>query len=167
MKTTLVMAVTADGMIARNSTEVIDWTGKADKRYFVSVTKKAGVMIMGSKTFDMIGQVLPGRKSIVITKDPSRISDHPDLMYTDQAPEQILSGLAAEGYTGATVIGGSIVNTLFMKKGLIDEIHLTVVPLLFGDGLSLFNQELDIKLALMEAEPLEKDCLLLKYKVEP
>jgi dihydrofolate reductase len=46
MKVILLIAVTADGMIARDSSEVIDWTGKEDQRYFVQITRKAGVMIM-------------------------------------------------------------------------------------------------------------------------
>jgi len=165
MKLTLVMAVTADGKIARHSNEAIDWTGKADKKYFVSVTRKAGVMIMGSKTFDMIGKVLPGRKSIVITRDPARVSHHPDLEYTDKTPEQILTSLKARGYKAATLVGGAMINTLFMEKGLVDEIHLTVVSILFGTGLSLFNKEIDVQMELVDKQILEKDCLLLRYRV--
>lgn len=165
MKVILVMAVTTDGKIARNSAEVVDWTGKADKKYFVSVTRKAGVMIMGSKTFDMIGKVLPGRKSIVMTKNNSRISDHEDLQYTDQSPKAILKDLSARGYQQATLIGGSIVNTLFMAQGLVDEVHLTLVPRLFGHGLSLFNSELDISMELIDTQPIEEHCLLLRYRV--
>lgn len=167
MKLILIMAVTADGRIARTSREVVDWTGKADKKYFVSVTRRAGVMIMGSTTFDMIGKVLPGRKSVVMTNNPDRVSDDPNLVYTDQTPEQILLDLEKQGYTSATVIGGSIVNSLFMAKGLVDEVHLTVVPLMFGSGLGLFNRDLDIKLELIDFKAIEKDCLLLRYKVKP
>ena len=165
MKLTLVMAVTADGKIARDSTEFVDWTGKADKQYFVKVTKAAGVMIMGSKTFDTIGNVLPDRKNVVITTDKSRVSNHKDLVYTDQSPVEILQGLKDEGYTSATLIGGSIINTLFMEQGLVDEVHLTVVPRLFGRGLSLFKRDLDVKMELLDVSTLEKDCLLLKYRI--
>lgn len=165
MKVTLVMAVTADGKIARNSMEFVNWTGKADKKYFVSITKKAGVMIMGSKTYDTIGKVLPERKTIVMTKDKTRVSDHVDLEFTDQPPQEILNDLQARGYKFATLIGGSIVNTLFMEQDLVEEVHLTMVPLLFGAGLSLFNKTLEIKMELLDIQTIEKDCLLLKYRV--
>jgi dihydrofolate reductase len=49
MKVILLMAVTADGMIARNSMELIDWTGKADKQYFIHITREAGAMIWAQK----------------------------------------------------------------------------------------------------------------------
>ncbi|MFH2092088.1 MAG: dihydrofolate reductase family protein [Pseudomonadota bacterium] len=165
MKVILVMAMTADGKIAKNSMEFVDWTGKADKRYFVSTTKKAGVMIMGSRTFDTIGKVLPDRKSIVMTKDKTRISDHADLEFTDQLPHQILNDLQNRGYTCVTLIGGSIVNTLFMEQDLVDEIHLTMVPFFFGAGLSMFNKDLKIQVELLDTQIIEKDCLLLKYRV--
>src|SRR3989339_1334438 len=119
MKIRLLMAMTADGMIARDSMQAVDWTGKADKGYFVRVTKEAGVMIMGSKTFDTIGKVLPDRKNIVMTRDKKRQSKDPDLIFTDQTPGQILADLTLQGFTSVTLIGGSVVNTLFIKEHLI------------------------------------------------
>jgi dihydrofolate reductase len=160
------MAVTADGMIARNSMELIDWTGKTDKQYFVRVTRRAGVMIMGSKTFDTIGRVLPGRKNIVMTRNKARTSRNKDLIFTDQTPGQILMGLEAQGFETAALIGGSVVNTLFIKEGLIDEIHVTLVPRLFGRGLSLFHEFLDIELELLEIKPMDDGSVLLKYRVK-
>ena len=165
MKVILLMAMTADGMIAKNSMQPVDWTGKEDKQYFVRVTREAGVMIMGSKTFDTIGRVLPGRKNIVMTRDKKRQSKDPDLMFTDQTPRQIVNDLAGQGFNLVALIGGSVVNTLFTKENLIDEIHVTLVPRLFGKGLALFSESLDIQLELLDVEKIAKDHVLLKYKV--
>ena len=165
MKVILLMAVTADGMIARDSMQLVDWTGNADKKYFVHITREAGVMIMGSKTFDTIGKVLPGRKNIVLTTDKKRISQDTDLIFTDQTPVQILEDLAAQGFTSVTLIGGAVINTLFMKDNLIDEIHLTVVPRFFGKGLSLFDKPLDICLELLDVRKINETHVLLKYRV--
>ena len=171
MKVILIMAVTADGMIARNSMELIDWTGKGDKKYFVHLTREAGVIIMGSKTFDTIGKVLPERKKIVMTRDKTtrdkkRTSRNKDLIFTSQTPEEILNDLNTQGFESVALIGGSVVNTLFMKKNLIDEVHVTIVPRLFGKGLSLFNQSLDKRLELMDMEKIDQNYVLLKYRVK-
>ncbi|OGR24860.1 MAG: dihydrofolate reductase [Desulfobacterales bacterium RIFOXYA12_FULL_46_15] len=165
MKVILLMAMTADGLIAKNSMQPVDWTGKADKHYFVRITKKAGVMIMGSKTFDTIGKVLPDRKNIVMTRDKKRQSKDPDLIFTDQTPGQILADLTLQGFTSVTLIGGSVVNTLFIKEHLIDEIHITIVPLFFGKGLTLFSETLDIPLDLMDVKKISKTHVLFKYRV--
>lgn len=165
MKIILLMAVTADGMIARDSMQPVDWTGKADKQYFVRVTREAGVMIMGSKTFDAIGRVLPGRKNIVMTRDKKRKSTDPDLIFTAKTPRQIVNSLIDQGFISAALIGGSVVNTLFLRERLIDEIHLTLVPQIFGKGLTLFSDSLDIRLNLFDVEKITKAHVLLKYRV--
>lgn len=165
MKVICLMAVTADGMIARDSSHTIDWTGSADKQYFVKVTRESGVMIMGSKTHDMIGRPLPGRKNIVMTRDKTRKSHDADLIFTDQPPQTIVDELKEKGFKSAALIGGAVVNSLFLEAQMIDEIHVTMVPKLFGRGISLFDQSVDIDLELLATQSLEEGHILLKYKV--
>ena len=121
---------------------------------------------MGSKTFDTIGKVLPGRKNIVMTRDKTRKSRDRDLIFTSQAPDQIINDLKARGFESVTLIGGSMINTLFIKENLIDEIHVTMVPRLFGKGLSLFNESLDIRLELLDVMEIDKGHVLLRYAVK-
>jgi dihydrofolate reductase len=144
---------------------MIDWTGKGDKKYFIHITRQTGVMIMGSKTFDTIGKVLAGRKNIVMTRDKTRTSQDRDLIFTSQTPGQILDNLQSQGFESVALIGGSIVNSLFIKENLVDEIHMTIVPRLFGKGLSLFSEPLDMRLALMDIKKIDQDHVLLKYRV--
>jgi dihydrofolate reductase len=165
MKIFLLMAMTADGMIARDSSQLVDWTGKADKKYFVEISRKAGVMIMGSNTFDTIGKVLPGRKNIVMTRNQTKKSNNENLIFTSQSPNEIITDLQAQGFESVALIGGSIINTLFLNENLVDEVHLTMVPRLFGKGLALFNKPLDKQLALMDVNKLGEDSVLLRYKV--
>lgn len=167
MEVILLMAMTLDGKIAKDSKQLVDWTGKADKQYFVQVTREAGVVIMGSKTFDTIGKPLPGRKNIVLTRNPDRKSQEENLIFTDQPPGQIIKGLKEEGFERVTLIGGAIINSLFAKDSLITQIHVTLVPVLFGRGLSLFRDPLDLALELVENREIEKGHLLLVYRVLP
>jgi len=167
MDVILLMATTLDGMIARDSSQLVDWTGKADKKYFVQVTKEAGAMIMGSKTYDTIKRPLPGRLNIVMTRDKRRVSQDDNLIYTDNSPAQILKDLEKKGYDKVTLIGGAMVNSLFAKENLITKVHLTLVPKLFGTGLSLFTQKLDLALELPQTRELDKGHLLMVYKVMP
>ena len=165
MKIIMLMAVTADGIIARDATQLVDWTGKADKKYFVEVTRSAGVMIMGSKTFDTIGKALPGRLNIVMSRDKTRQSNQENLVYTDQPPDRIIADLKEKGYENATLIGGAEINSLFIKKGLVDEVHLTVVPRFFGKGMPLFNFDMDLELELLGAIEIGQSHILLRYGI--
>ncbi|MDD9303177.1 MAG: dihydrofolate reductase [Desulfobacter sp.] len=165
MDVILLMATTLDGKIARDSNQLVDWTGKADKSYFVEITRATGVMIMGSKTYDTIGRPLPNRLNIVMTRDKTRTSQEDNLVFTDQAPAQILKDLEARGYERVALIGGSLVNTLFATENLITEVHLTMVPRVFGTGLSLFSQEMDMRLLLDQTREIDKGHVLMIYKV--
>ena len=192
------MALTLDGRIAKDSDHFPDWTEKADKKLFVQTTKRCGVMIMGSKTYDTIGKPLPGRKNIVLTRDEERLalsrqkqeglqtkniqkdrfqtcpyenefsSDRfqTGLVFTDQSPEQILKNLEQEGYTEVALIGGAQINSLFAKAGLINELELTIAPVVFGEGLSLFTPEVNMDLELQETKPLGNNSVYVRYKVK-
>lgn len=165
MHVLLMMAQTADGFISRSSNEFIDWTGSSDKKMFMQITKKAGVVITGSKTYDTIGKPLPGRKNIVLTRNKERKSNHPDLVYTSDSVQNVLSTLQQEGFSQAVIIGGSEINSLFAKENLIDEIILTIAPRIFGQGLNLFNLSLDLQLELQSTKVIEENYIVLRYRV--
>jgi dihydrofolate reductase len=165
MHVSLMVAITVDGKIARASNHYPDWTGKADKQLYVQITRKAGVMIMGSTTFDIIGRVLPGRKTIVMTRNPDRRSDREDLVFTQAPPDEILNDLASQGYEEAVVVGGAKVNQVFAENGLIDELILTLSPHAFGTGLSIFSGAVDLKLSLKKFWQLDENTLCLRYRV--
>ncbi len=165
MKTTMLMAVTLDGKIAKGPDHFPDWTGKEDKKLFVEITRKAGVILMGSKTFDAIGKPLPGRKNVVLTRNKSRRSRWDNLVYTDRPPHDILEDLEQEGFSRVILAGGAQVNTLFARENLIDEIIVTVSPKIFGEGVSLFRGEMSMELSLMEMKRLSDGVVFLKYRV--
>ncbi len=166
MKLTLMMAVTADGMIARNHSHFPDWTCSADKRMFKQLTQSAGVVIFGSRTYDTIGKPLPGRLNVILTRHPERYRPEKDLLFFSDTPEALLELLAEKGYTEAILAGGAIINTLFIKPALVDELLLTISPKLFGQGMTLFSESLDLDLKLIDFRQIEKDTLILRYGVQ-
>ncbi len=165
MKVVLLMALTADGMIARDQNHFPDWTSRQDKAMFKQVTQKAGALIMGSRTYDAIGKPLPGRKNIVLTRNKQRQSSHRELVYTDREPNALLIDLEDDGFHEVILAGGATINTLFARQGLIDEIHVTYSPKIFGTGLTLFAGEMSMDLQLLEFEKLGPDEILVRYRV--
>lgn len=165
MKIILLMAMTLDGMIAKRGDHFPDWTGKADKRFFAEMSRRAGAVIMGSRTYDTIGNPLPGRLNIVMTRRPSRRSGGRNLIFTAQSPRDIVHRLEAEGFTEAVLAGGATVNTLFARAGLIDEIVVTISPKTFGTGISLFSDAVELDLTLLKTHRLDAGAIVLTYRV--
>ena len=120
---------------------------------------------MGSKTFDTFGVPLPGRKNVIMTRDPKRVPHQNNLVFTDKKPGDILKMLEKEGYSEVILAGGSLVNSLFAEENLIDEIVVTISPVIFGHGISLFSKEVSLNLKLQAMERVGEDLVYLKYVV--
>ncbi len=69
---TLVAAVGRNGVIGDG--QGMPWHLPQDLAHFKRTTM-GGVMLMGRRTFDSIGRSLPGRRSIVVTRDPDWSAD--------------------------------------------------------------------------------------------
>ena len=160
----LVAAVTADGFIAKNTHQLSDWTSHEDKLFFRELTKRIGTMIMGSNTFDTLKRPLPGRRTIVLTRTPEKYAEL-GVECTSEPLQALIQRLESEGVESVAICGGSNVYGQFMKLGLINEIYLTVEPILFGQGVTLFAQALDIELALLEHRNLNDNTTLFHYKI--
>jgi dihydrofolate reductase len=165
MKVLLVIALTVDGKIGLTSDHFPDWTERADKKLFMSVSKKAGVIIMGSKTFDTFGTPLPGRKHVVLTRNAERGFGGGQVVFTSKKPAEILADLEREGYNEVVLGGGSRINYLFARDRLIDEILVTFSPKIFGVGLSLFSDKIIMDLALLETGILGEHTVFARYRV--
>jgi dihydrofolate reductase len=165
MKVILIAALTIDGKIGLHSEHFPDWTEQADKKMFMQISKNAGVIIIGSKTFDTFGAPLPGRKHIVMTRNPARRSETGMVTFTNQKPAEILSDLEKKGYTEVILGGGSRIYTLFATEGLIDEILVTISPKVFGTGISLFSDTVLLDLSLIEFRKLGEHTIFARYHV--
>ncbi|HSX30651.1 MAG TPA: dihydrofolate reductase family protein [Candidatus Saccharimonadales bacterium] len=164
MKTFIIAALTADGFIGRSAGHTADWTGSEDKKVFVRLTKEAGVMVLGARTFATIGRALPGRRNIVYTRHPESITSE-GVETTLEPPSELLTRLEKEGVTAVAICGGTSIYDLFMQANLVDELYLTVSPLLFGTGVRLFDVPVDVHLELKESSPVGTDSVLLHYVV--
>ena len=160
-------AITLDGKIAKNSGEFINWTGSEDKKIFARETKKSGVVIMGNNTYKTIGRPLKDRLNVVLTSNTvNKTSQKGVLEFTSHSPSEIQHDLVTRGFKKVFVIGGGEVNALFMKIGLIDEVWLTVVPKVFGKGISLFGDfDGDVALEFISCERLANGLIFVKYRI--
>lgn len=66
MPLTLVAAVGANGVIGRGGE--LPWEPTGDLGHFKELTM-GGVLVMGRRTYDSIGRPLPGRRTVVVTRD--------------------------------------------------------------------------------------------------
>lgn len=161
---TMMMAITVDGKIAKNAKHFPDWTSQEDKKMFSKISKEHGVVMIGAKTFATFPSPLPGRLNVVFTSEKNPPATE-GVKWVTGEPEPVLEELEKMGYQSALLGGGAFLNTLFLEKKLISEIILTIEPKIFGDGLCLFNKDFNIGLKLLGLKKINKDAIVVKYKV--
>lgn len=167
MKVTVVAALTADGFIAHASDEHVGWTSKEDKQFYREYTKRVGVMVMGRSTFETMGKALPGRRTFVLTSHADDVAERGAEVFAG-SPRELVSQLEREGLEEITICGGAGIYGAFLADGLVTDLYLSMQPVLFGEGIGLSRQPLDIKLTLVSSEPLGEagaGGVLLHYQI--
>jgi dihydrofolate reductase len=116
-RVTLIVAVARNGVIGRDN--ALAWRLRSDLRRFRALTMGKPV-VMGRKTWDSIGRPLPGRRVIVLTRDPAW--EAPGTERAGGWDEALrLAGEAEE----VMVSGGAEIYALALPHA--DRIHLTEV----------------------------------------
>lgn len=170
MRIILLAAMTLDGFIGRDSAHYPDWTEKADMRFFVERTKQAGVVIMGATTFATINRPLPGRKVYVLSRDETKrpdIEQHNNVFLWTDTPRALVAHLAKGGQDEAVLAGGTQIYSAFARENLIDEMIVSIAPVLFGSGLRVFEAGIMPTVRLDETVRFGDNSVRLHYTVLP
>ena len=102
----------------------IPWHLPEDFAHFKATTM-GGVLVMGRTTYDSIGRPLPGRTTVVVTRNPDWAAD--GVLVAHSVPEALV--VAAEQPGEVYVVGGTQVyeQTLpLATRQVLTEVHLTV-----------------------------------------
>ena len=161
------MAISIDGFVAKKDGNS-DWVSPVDSANFEQKIKEKGCIIVGRKTFDQYqGDLYPvkGVTNILVTSNSSLKSEQDNVVYA-QTPREAIKLAQGRGHNEALLIGGGTTNGLFLKEGLIDEVFLSVHPLILGSGIKLFEGvETDIKLEFLDQGGLGEGLIQLHYQV--
>lgn len=153
----LYIAMSLDGYIARKNGDV-DWLEGDDSepnadfgydKFYGSID----TVIMGRKTYEQIltfGEYpYKGTKGYVYTSE--KRDNNEDVEFIDENAAALIAKLRKEDGKDIWLIGGAGVIDEFIKKDLIDEYFITVIPCVLGEGISLFkDNNPEFKLKLLE-----------------
>lgn len=170
MKVVLYMAISANAIIARENNKE-DFLSHDNWITFAKLAKKAGCMIWGRKTHEIVRKWekeyhddIRNVTKLVVSADPDfrlEAGYHPA-----KSPEEALKLLRSKGFREVILTGGSMLNSSFAKAGLIDEIILNVEPVVVGRGIGLFfPAEFVLRLKLLGIKKIGRGIVQLHYRV--
>lgn len=121
----LVAAVARNGVIGRDNRLL--WRLKSDMRHFRALTMGKPIL-MGRKTFESIGRPLPGRHTIVITRDRAWSQEGVAVAPDPEAGLERARALARQhGQPDVIIGGGSEIYRHFLP--MADRLEITEVDL--------------------------------------
>ncbi len=157
MEISLIAATTLDGFIARSTNDrSFNWTSSEDKQFYVQHIKSVDAIVMGRKTFDTFRRYPKNSRWILYTSKPEQFSNPAptviDAEATNEPPLLLVERLEQEGCQKIAICGGASIYTMFMNVGLVNRLLITVEPLVFGSGISLFNNPIEKKYSQLSLE---------------
>lgn len=147
------MAVSLDGFVADRDGSVERLSDPAVVRgtaYMNALIDETGAVVMGRRSFDMaedpdwfVGDYEFQVPIFVITHQPPPVTPKQDerltfTFVTDGVESAIAHAKAAAGDRVVQVLGANVIQQA-LQAGLVDELHVPVMPVLLGAGLRLFD----------------------------
>ncbi len=134
--------------------------------------KKIDTIVVGRKTYEPVlksGKPWPsysGVKNYVFSRTIRDSSDKNVQIISEDASEFIRRLKSEQGGEIFVMEGGELANSLF-EANLIDEVSLSIHPVLLGSGIPLFlEMERQVDLELLECKSLKNGCVVVRYRVK-
>lgn len=176
-KTSVFICTSLDGFIARKDGS-LDWLDKANALApkgedcgFRTFMDSVDVLVMGSKTFKQVltfdEWIYGDTRMVVMSSKNPEIPKHlqKTVSSSSESPTQLVERLSREGAKHLYIDGGVTIQG-FLKEAQIDEITITIAPVILGEGKALFATcGRDIELVHVATKAYDFGFVQAKYHV--
>ncbi len=173
-KITLHMVSSLDGFIARKDNSV-SWMESPGSIYEAGVSiseeeiasflKTIDCYVLGSRTYEHALELgWPyGDTPVVVITGRKLSSTKKNIEFYSGDLKSLVDLKLAPRYRNIWLVGGAMLCQRFLELGLVDEIRLTIAPVLLGDGLRLFGPLTEKRWNLKNVVPHKNGFVELVY----
>lgn len=171
MKVILDMVISPNGFIARENGDE-DWIPSNDWDDFVAEAQEHGNIVMGRKTYQIVTESgedenfdnVPVTHKVIVTKNKE--FQAPKGYTVVNSPEEAIEYLQQRGMSSLFLIGGGVLNAAFAKRGLINQVQLTVTPYIIGRGKPFLSfDDFEFGMTLLDVKKTAQGQVRLMYEV--
>jgi dihydrofolate reductase len=164
------LAMSVDGFIARED-GTVDWLEPfgGEEHGYQAFLDTVDVLVVGRNTYEVVlgfpGWPYAGKRCVVLSHRPvpSRHGEE----FAAGTPAEIADQLARTGARRAYVDGGAVVSG-FLSAGLLDDLTVSIVPVVLGTGIRLFQPGLrEGALVLEGCRSYPSGLVQLRYRARP
>jgi dihydrofolate reductase len=147
---TLHMVSSLDGFIAKKD-NTVSWMGSPGNAYpagasispeeVAAFLKAIDCYVMGSRTYEHALELgWPyGDTPVIVVSERKWPSARKSVEFYSGDLKILVDVQLAPRYRNIWLVGGAVLSQRFLELGLVDEIRLTIAPVLLGEGLRLFG----------------------------
>ena len=173
-KIILYIASSLDGFIAGRNGD-ISWLDayqvEGEDYGYSEFLKAIDIIVMGSKTYEQVlnfgSWPYEGVKTYVMTKRQLEPVDKAKVKFYSGDLNSFVPGIKRESHKNIWLVGGASLSQSFLKHNSIDEMILSIIPVILGDGISLFRRtQEEFRLELLRSGSYDNGIVQLHYKLE-
>jgi dihydrofolate reductase len=124
---------------------------------------------MGRRTFDVVdgfGAWPYDDKPVFVATSRPFECDEPTVRAVSGTPQELVAAVRADAGEGGIYLDGGALIRSFLDAGLVDEVTVTVIPVVLGEGVPLFaGSAARHRLALEQVRELGAGVVQLRYFV--
>lgn len=174
-KLILGLAITLDGYIEGPNGEY-DWCFTDQDYGLNEFFTRVDAMFIGRKSYEIAqhyadqnnGEMIPGMPAMteyIFSRTLKTVKEGAVLISGDGITEA--RKIKEQPGKDIWLYGGAELSDALMKEGLVDELWLSVHPILLGSGKALFNkQNSRTKLSLLQSKTYETGLVSLRYRID-
>ncbi len=169
------IATSLDGFIAKNDGSV-DWLEEIENpnqldHGYTDFYSGIDAVVMGRNTYEEVRGFdvewpYPDCRTFVLTRKDTIDFYSPKTELIHSVDIDSISKLRKASEKGIWIIGGGKVITAFLNQDVVDELIITIFPVILGNGIPLFGDHpKETRLKLINAESFDTGLVNLHYKV--
>lgn len=177
IKCSVYIATSLDGYIAKKDDD-ISWLDEASANVpegedmgYQAFMNTVDALVMGRSTFEKVvtfDKWFYGDKQVIVLSSKElTIPEHltKTVTHSSESPQELTDRLEKEGYRKLYIDGGITIQR-FLDTNLIDDMIITTIPVLLGNGKPLFGHtDKTTKLKLLRTESYSWGFVQNKYQV--
>jgi len=171
-KIILYISMSVDGFIAKEngSVDFLDpYNESGDDYGYKEFYDSVGTIVMGNNTYKQFGgtkefeEYYKGKPIFVFSRETK--GEKGNITFVSGDVREFVENLDPKNDKNIWLLGGASMVNEFLKQNLIDELIITIIPVLLGDGISLFKDGLDEKkLKLVEVKNFNMGVVQVHYE---
>jgi dihydrofolate reductase len=170
MLTTLFIATSLDGYIAGPDDDM-SWLFTDTDYGFDEFYQSVDTLIMGRGTYDVVRKLgrwpYNGKRTMVVTRSEKIDITTADTAYFNGSLVDLEKMLKEQGVQRSWLVGGGELVAGYLNAGLVEQVNVSVHPVLLGTGVPLFPSGFPkTLLELIDAEAFDSGLVQIRYRIK-